>query len=113
MTCRLARLLRPRLRSRASGEMRREMKRFAWTRSGGVSRWLLLAGVTSGLPQSAAAAAPVDGCQDGDYVDATAAGANRTIVWDIFVASTAQRCLEIQVGQQRGLGLATSASTPS
>jgi plastocyanin len=83
-----------------SGEMRREMKRLARRGLECAALAVLLAGVTSGLPQSASAAAPVDGCPDSDYVDATAAGANRAIVWNIFVASTAQRCLEIQVGQK-------------
>jgi len=41
----------------------------------------------------------VDGCQDADYLDATAAGAGRTITWNIFVTETPQRCLKVLAGQ--------------
>jgi hypothetical protein len=51
-------------------------------------------------PMSAADAAPaVNGCRDGDYLDATDPLARRVVAWDFAVEMAADRCMQIAVGQ--------------
>ena len=41
----------------------------------------------------------VQNCQDSDYQDRTAAGADRQITWDFSITSNSERCLQVRVGQ--------------
>src|SRR5262245_53241483 len=65
----------------------------------GRSKWSWLALLWLTLSPASAFADPVDGCNDADYLDRTAPGADRTLTWDFSIVGDPERCLEVRVGQ--------------
>jgi len=43
--------------------------------------------------------ADVQGCLTGQYLDRTAAGADRELTWDFSIGTDPERCLQVKVGQ--------------
>lgn len=58
--------------------------------------WALLAPIA--LPGSARAQA-VQNCQPNQYLDRTAADADRALSWDFSILSDPEKCLQVQAGQ--------------
>ncbi len=45
------------------------------------------------------AVAPVPGCQADAYLDRTAPAADRELEWTLSIASSAERCMQVRIGQ--------------
>jgi hypothetical protein len=62
-------------------------------------KWALLATLAAaGLP-SLAEAQVVQDCQPDQYLDRTAANADRELTWDFSISTDPERCMQVQVGQ--------------
>jgi plastocyanin len=60
-----------------------------------------IVGLVVGLSSVPAGAAipVVDNCQEANYVDRSATGADRSLIWDFNIRTDVERCLKIKVGQ--------------
>ena len=64
-----------------------------------LSRGSLFAVLALCLAPSLAQAQEVQGCQPNQYLDRTAPGADRELIWDFSVSTDPERCLQVVAGQ--------------
>jgi hypothetical protein len=58
-----------------------------------------LLAISGSLLSGRAHAQVVQGCQPTQYLDRTAPGADRDLLWDFSIATDPERCLQVQAGQ--------------
>ena len=63
------------------------------------ARMVVIGAALLALPAARAEAQVVQGCQPDQYLDRTAAGADRQITWDFSIVTDPERCLQVKVGQ--------------
>jgi len=73
-------------------QQRKSIRAFRWA-------FFTASAILVGPNASLAQGQVIQNCQPGQYVDRTAAGADRTVVWDFSITTDPERCMQIQVRQ--------------